>query len=352
MSLTAGATLQNGKYLIHKLLHQTDATVSYQATHTSLNHPVVIHTLNPSLQQSFRFDALRQQFLATVKQGKLKAAIVRDCFEENNLPYVVLEPASTPIKLTDWMPFLTPAVLGAPAESGNTAPSIAVPAIAPPAPAPAPVAAAPQLPSLPAQAIAPLPPPPPVVPAPSTSRFSRWLPIALLLTAGFAGLSGAAIGWKLRNGAASASAPALFSREQSFPEKTDWLGEDPYADSDSGDDSFDSASPAIERRSTTRQRRAIEPEPEYYEPRPRSRSRQVERSEPERSRSRVEDQPQVESKPEIEAPKVESLPDPVPQPEAPLPDPTPVAPEPPAPDPVEVPSPKVQLAPPAEPISQ
>ncbi|NJL22744.1 MAG: hypothetical protein HC895_21070 [Leptolyngbyaceae cyanobacterium SM1_3_5] len=84
MILTAGAKLQNGKYLIQSLLHQTDASISYRAMHTSLNHPVVIHTLNPSLQQSPRFDLLRQQFLATVKQGQLKGAIVRDCFEENN----------------------------------------------------------------------------------------------------------------------------------------------------------------------------------------------------------------------------------------------------------------------------
>lgn len=368
MSLTAGAKLQNGKYLIQSLLHQTDASVSYQAVHTSLNHPVVIHTLNPSLQQSPRFDSVRQQFLATVKQGQFKAAIVRDCFEENNLPYVVLEPTPTPIQLTDWMPFLTPAVLGAPATIGNSADnSVNRPAAAPVAAAIVPPAqtspaqtslsftpvAAPQLPTLPPEPIAastastasPSAPPAP-------SRFPRWLPIALLLTAGTAGLTGAAIGWRFRSGAAAPNPPALFSREQSFPEKTDWLGEDPYADSDRPEDFLDSASPAVERRSTTR-RRAIEPEPEYYEPQPRSRSRQAERSDPEqpRSRSRSERQPEVETKPEAEAPKVESLPDPAPLPEAPAPAPVPQA-EPPAPEPVEIPSPKVQLVPPAEPISQ
>ncbi|NJL22743.1 MAG: hypothetical protein HC895_21065 [Leptolyngbyaceae cyanobacterium SM1_3_5] len=129
--------------------------------------------------------------------------------------------------MTDWMPFLTPAVLGAPATTDNsiessvsgsvnsrpTAPVAA--AIAPPAPIPV----APQLPTLPTETIAPAPSSsPPATPAPST-RFPRWLPIALLFTAGFAGLSGAAIGWKFRSGAASTSAPALFSREQAFPEK-------------------------------------------------------------------------------------------------------------------------------------
>lgn len=373
MSLTAGAKLQNGKYLIRSVLHQTDASISYQATHTSLNHPVVIHTLNPSLQQSPRLDGLRQQFLATVKQGKLKDAIVWDCFEEDKIPYVVLEPTPTPIQLADSMPFLTAAVLSSTLSSteanGNAAPvaaAIAPSAQKPPAqkpptqksPAQNKISAqplAPQLPDLPAAIVPPVSPPPAPAPAPaSPPRRRRWIPVALLLTAATAGLTGGAIGWRIRQGAATPSAPALFSREQPFPEKTDWLGEDPYADSDDGDDdSFDSASPAIERRTSTRQRRSIEPEPEYYELRPRSRSRRIDRSSPAPSNSRPR-QPQAEDKPEAEAPKIETFSDPAPALEAPPPavaPVAPVAPEPPAPAFVE-PSPKVQLAPPDEPISQ
>ncbi|NJL22742.1 MAG: hypothetical protein HC895_21060 [Leptolyngbyaceae cyanobacterium SM1_3_5] len=69
---------------------------------------------------------------------------------------------------------------------------------------------------------------------------------------------------------------------------------------------MDSASPAIERRSTTRQRQAIEPdaEPEYVQPRSRSRSRQVERFEPEQPRSRSRSAPGTVSRSE-EPPEVE-----------------------------------------------
>lgn len=364
MSLTAGATLQNGKYLIQAMLHQSDATVSYQATHTSLNQPVVIHTLNASLQQSPRFDLLRQQFLATVKQDGIEAAIVRDCFEEDKLPYAVLEPTPTPINLSDSMPFLTPAVLSA-STSGGTA-TAATETIAPPQTLPAGEATPVQLPVLP-HAAPPAPTQHPtstpqhstsLTPAPLATRHPskrRWLPLALLLTACGAGLAGGAIGWKLRYSAATPTAPALFSREQAFPEKTDWLGEDPYADDSGTEDDFDSASPAIERRSLTpRRSRAIEPEREY-EPRPRS--RRVDRpsvARPERV-PEAEPQPQIEEKPAIEAPpKIEVLPDPAPPIEAPPPALDPVIPEPP-PAPAEIPSPKTQLAPiapPAEPISQ
>lgn len=360
MSLTAGAKLQNGKYLIRSVLHQTDVSICYQATHTSLNQAVVIHSLNSSLQQSPRFGELRQQFLATVKQGKLKEAIVRDCFEEDKLPYVVLEPTPTPIELADLMPFLTAAMSST--EANGKAPTPVAAAIAPSAqnppaqtkisPTPLPT---PQLPALPTAAIVP-PVSAPATPASASALASpprrRWIPVALLLTAATAGLTGGAIGWKIRQSAATPSAPALFSREQTFPEKTDWLGEDPYADSDDDHSPLDAASPAIERRTSTRERRAIEPEPEYYEPRPRSRSRRIDRSSPAPSHSESR-QPQAEDKPEAETPKVETFSDPVPQLEAPPPAPAPVAPEPlaPAPAPVE-PSPKVQLAPPAEPISQ
>ena len=357
MSLTAGSTLQNGKYLIQTLLHQSDADVSYQATHTILNQPVVIQTLNSSLRQSPRFEMLRQQFLATVRQST-GPVIVRDCFEEDEMPYVVVEPIAGrfPIKLSEWMPFLKAALLQpVPSSNGSVSPALQLPVL--PASAPVLEAAQAEGSELPAATS----PAETVAPEPTASRSRRWLPIALALTAIGASLGGAAFGWSLRRSASSPSTPALFSREQSFPQKTDWLGEDPYSEEEY---SSDSASPAIERRSVVPRRERGETR--EFEPRRRERE-ETREFEPRRRRVRPEradipaPRPEAEEEPLIEAPSGKIEPEAIPQVEAP-----PVAEPLAAPEaPVDLPSPKtrsipvvpapeppVAIPPAADPISQ
>ncbi|MCU0525671.1 MAG: hypothetical protein MUF72_12695 [Elainella sp. Prado103] len=110
MSLTAGTTLQNQKYIIQKLLHQSDFGSTYQALHAYLNQDVVLQTLNPVLRERQDFEQIRQQFFNTVRsiaQGS-QATRVLDCFEEGNLPFVVFErvPGQSPPLLVDWFPLM------------------------------------------------------------------------------------------------------------------------------------------------------------------------------------------------------------------------------------------------------
>lgn len=96
MNLTAGATLQNNKYVIRTLLSQSDWGMTYEAFHTYLECPVILQTLNPAMRQRSDFDELRQRFMAGVRQfiqlqGPGTSARVLDCFHEEEWPFVVLE---------------------------------------------------------------------------------------------------------------------------------------------------------------------------------------------------------------------------------------------------------------------
>jgi hypothetical protein len=110
MSLTAGATLQNSKYVIQTRLNQTDFGATYQATHSYLNQPVILQTLNSVLRQRHDFAQVQQQFMEGVRSLPKPPEFPRllDCFVEDGMPFVVLEllPAQPLPKLSDWLTIL------------------------------------------------------------------------------------------------------------------------------------------------------------------------------------------------------------------------------------------------------
>jgi hypothetical protein len=270
MTLTAGATLQNQKYVIQKQLHQSDFGVTYQAQHAYLGRPVVLQTLSDALQQRHNFDQLRQHFLSKVRAiaqqptGSLK---VLDCFEEDGMPFVVFERGSSQslAQLTEWIPVEETSANSANSkvdtEKADTdvdtaleRQMIATAETLLPNPETASASGTTQvtaqvtkqatvpvsLPSSPLPAFKPLAFKPPAfkpklaIPTISSPRQSlAWLPMGLAFTSMLAGLLGAGAGFFLRFAAASQTAqtsetsaprlsPHLFSREQAFPSKSDW----------------------------------------------------------------------------------------------------------------------------------
>ncbi|MCU0571206.1 MAG: hypothetical protein MUF49_32150, partial [Oculatellaceae cyanobacterium Prado106] len=106
--MTVGTSLQNNKFVLEETLDQSDFGVTYRAHHTYMNRPVLLQTLNPVLRQRSDFDSLRQQFFETLRievQKSPRSLPVLDCFEEDGLPFAVLEPpgdGSIP-RLKDWL---------------------------------------------------------------------------------------------------------------------------------------------------------------------------------------------------------------------------------------------------------
>ncbi|NJR39670.1 MAG: hypothetical protein HC781_13705 [Leptolyngbyaceae cyanobacterium CSU_1_4] len=279
MSLTVGTTLQNDKFAIKAILHQTDFGVTYQAAHPALNHPIILQSFNEALRQRNDFDQLRQKFLKEVllfsKQPSETVQII-DCFEENGMPFVVLDAAadqSIP-PLSSWLdiPIEASAQEIAPPKTEASALKAALAAAFPETPAEAtrvtaPIAPPPIAEKKPeksvaekdteAMAIAPAPevapvlaetlaPSFPILPsfpphyAPNSSRNSvnvlvseqgsprQWMPLALMMTALITGFGGAGLGLALRfkptppgNSNRSLSS-GWFGREQSFPPQQDW----------------------------------------------------------------------------------------------------------------------------------
>lgn len=275
MSLTAGATLQNHKYAVHKQLHQSDFGVTYQAQHSILGRPVVLQTLNDALRQRDDFAQLRQQFLSRVRvisQQPVGHLHVLDCFEEDGMPFVVFElaPGQPLPQFSDWIPVTSapdlvtpnlpvpetiPARLGDapnPAEHQLTA-TDAVTAVMPEAvaasnraidhsvghtsPATSPVISQSRPVSIAASGTSALPYRMPIAPSPRRA----WMPMALLFLSMLGGLLGVGLGfsWRFASvqtpaqtkgetnsgkpGTASSNlTPSLFGREQSFPSSTDW----------------------------------------------------------------------------------------------------------------------------------
>ncbi|NJO42692.1 MAG: hypothetical protein HC865_19260 [Cyanobacteria bacterium RU_5_0] len=109
MKLTTGATLQSNKYVIQELLNQSDFGVTYQAIHIYLDQTVFLQTLNEVVRPRSDFAQLQQQFMAgvrwLVKDPATHPIRVLDCFEEDGIPFVVLEftPGQPPPKLSDWL---------------------------------------------------------------------------------------------------------------------------------------------------------------------------------------------------------------------------------------------------------
>lgn len=92
MELTIGTALQGNKYVIQEVLRQGDVEVMYQATHTYLDQPVLLRSLSPACQQRDNFEQVKQQFIAEVRsQVRQSTSSILDCFEENQLPFVVLQ---------------------------------------------------------------------------------------------------------------------------------------------------------------------------------------------------------------------------------------------------------------------
>ncbi|WP_416676325.1 hypothetical protein [Egbenema bharatensis] len=115
MTLTVGASLQHNKYEIQDILNLSDLGVTYQAIHTYLNQPVILHTFNQVAQQRPDIDQLKQQFKQQVRslvQQPQSSLRILDCFEENNLPFAVLpfQPDQPPVKLSDWFSVAVEAV--------------------------------------------------------------------------------------------------------------------------------------------------------------------------------------------------------------------------------------------------
>ena len=95
MNLTAGTTLQNGKYLLDTPLGKGVFYLTYQATNTESGQTVVIKTLAETLCQHANFDQFKPQFLEFGERLRYckhpNLVQVLDCFEDAGCPYLVME---------------------------------------------------------------------------------------------------------------------------------------------------------------------------------------------------------------------------------------------------------------------
>lgn len=252
MTLTAGSTLQNNKYVVQSLLHQGDLGVTYQARHVFLDQNVILQTLNEVVRDRGDFETVRQQFLDGVRrltrQDNPMLGRVLDYFEEHKLPFVVLElqPGREAPKVADWLTLLPEGL------STQTVAATAFPNTLPPEPAPKqPAQPAESLPAAEAaptatqvatlvvsKAVAPSRSstnaqiPVPAAPAAAPRRSRVWVPIALLLTSLVGGLAGASYGLYIRTQPVAKGETksekvkpdgfSLFTREQAFPPAKNW----------------------------------------------------------------------------------------------------------------------------------
>ncbi len=228
---------------------------------------------------------------------------------------------------------------------GATPPPKSQSETAPPPATSVPAAARPASPSAPLTP-APSPQPsvgtPPKVTSTSSPPGDRALPRALLLTALFAAVGGASLGWLWRSGAIAEgvlSRPSFLRQEQTFPRRDQW----PISESaEDGDLPLPAELPA-DTWSEEPYEAPIEPPPTYEEWQP---------AEPEPYEAPAYDPPAYEAEPAPVDPMPEPV-DPVPAPayEPPVqeaPPPAPVEPEP-VPDPLPMPEPELPPLPPPEP---
>jgi hypothetical protein len=314
MSLTVGTTLQNGNFVIKAILHQSDFGVTYQAAHPSTNRPIILQSFNEILRQRSDFKQLRQKFLQEVllfsKQPSDTVQVI-DCFEEDGMPFVVLESDSDQSipRLSHWLEIpieapdqetaqptteeastLAGALAAAFPESSSEAAIIAAPI------APAPVvetkteeiaiANAEELAPVPAEAIATPPrilqPLPPdyanssrngvtVFVSEQSSKPRKWMPLALTMTALVTGFGGLGLGIALRykptpqSNDTSSLSSGWFGREQSFPPQQEWpITETPnlYSPSSAFEQRPYQSSPSIRESGIPR----VQPSTDYIPP--------------------------------------------------------------------------------------
>lgn len=98
MTLTAGATLQNGRYVIQSVLSYGTIDITYEALHTYLNQTVHIKTLQDRFRSRYEDVSLRQEFIqrATGFAQSSNPHLIRviDGFEEDWMPFLVLKSLS------------------------------------------------------------------------------------------------------------------------------------------------------------------------------------------------------------------------------------------------------------------
>ena len=93
--MLAGTILQNGKYTILQEIGRGGFGVTFKAMHHYLNQEVVMKTINERLRQHPDFPKFQRQFQDEAR--RLAACVhphivrVSDFFEENSLPYMVME---------------------------------------------------------------------------------------------------------------------------------------------------------------------------------------------------------------------------------------------------------------------
>ncbi|MFM7447005.1 MAG: serine/threonine protein kinase [Leptolyngbyaceae cyanobacterium] len=95
MQVTAGSTLQNGKYVLNQMLHQIDLEVTFKATQVNLNQAVVVKTLQPNLQVPVDVAVMKPPFLEAVRRfvqcNHPHLVRILDGFKEKDHPFIVLE---------------------------------------------------------------------------------------------------------------------------------------------------------------------------------------------------------------------------------------------------------------------
>ncbi|MBW4466755.1 MAG: serine/threonine protein kinase [Pegethrix bostrychoides GSE-TBD4-15B] len=95
MNTLIGKTLQGGKYTLDELLGQGGFGVTFKARHHLLGQTVVIKTLNLLNQSHPQFAKMEQQFQDEARRLALcvhpNIVRVNDFFEEENLPYLVMD---------------------------------------------------------------------------------------------------------------------------------------------------------------------------------------------------------------------------------------------------------------------
>jgi eukaryotic-like serine/threonine-protein kinase len=98
MNLTAGATLQNGKYLINHIVCQRGLSLTLQGTQLPDHRSVVLKTLNVDAIAESELSSVKQRFVEQVEQfsncqhPRLERIV--GFFEEDQRPFVVVEAVS------------------------------------------------------------------------------------------------------------------------------------------------------------------------------------------------------------------------------------------------------------------
>lgn len=94
-TLSVGITLQGGKYRLDTLLSQGGFGVTYRATHTLLNQPVVLKTLNLQQEPPKRLHDLGERFIQEARRlaqfQHPHIVRVSDCFIEGGRPFIVMD---------------------------------------------------------------------------------------------------------------------------------------------------------------------------------------------------------------------------------------------------------------------